>query len=115
MHDIISVAVRCGLILVLIILVVLVASRRGLKGRPWLLTYLTGLLLVNIVWGTLQLLVSSKSIGRESIMMVVRWLPLPLGILHIVLLFLLIPYVLIASSTETGVARDVTHPPRLNE
>ncbi len=108
MHPVLSVAITWApFILVRIILIVLVTSRKGLRGRPWLLAYLIGSLLVDIVWCVLRFLSSSESFDRESIVMVYKWLQLPSHILSLVLLCLLIPYVLTASNYRTGAAGDV--------
>jgi uncharacterized membrane protein YhaH (DUF805 family) len=78
-----------------IIIIVLAATRKGLKGKPWLIAYLGVSLATSLMWRTPELLVRMNII--DSVSTFYEWFAFPLNIVGLAAFCLLIPYVLTAS------------------
>ena len=107
MKEIIQSVISWSFPVVGLILIVIAATRKRLKGRPWLLTYLFGSLLISIVWRMPGLLVSLNILDEGSLSTFYNWFPLPLNVIELILFCLLVPYVLSASSGRELVSGDM--------
>jgi hypothetical protein len=90
-----------------IILIVLAATRKGLKGKPWLIAHLGGTLAIMLMWRTPELLSKLGIINADSLSTFYDWFLFPLNIIGFVAFCLLIPYVLTAPSGQEGASRDI--------
>jgi len=88
-----------------IIIIVLAATRKRLKGKPWLIAYLGISLATSLMWRAPELLVRLNII--DSISTFYEWFALPLNIVGLAAFCLLIPYVLTASSSQEALSRDI--------
>ena len=98
--------------LMTIVLIVLAATRRQLKGKPWLLVYLAVSLVTGLLWRIPYLLAELNMLGGEFYSTFLVRFSIASQILGLVGFSFLIPYVIIAGA-RTSPMTDIA-PPILN-
>lgn len=86
-----------------LVIIVLAATRRELKGKAWLVAQLTISLVVALAWRVPEVLLKFNLAEGDVRVQFYQQFGLPLGLLGVAGFCLLIPYVLVAADTKSSV------------